>query len=116
MAIRPGDVILATLKQADGEIKLRPVVVLSALPGRFSDVLVCAISTRIHQQIQGWGELISADSSDFAKTGLTTTSIARLGHLETVNQRNIRGAIGRIDVQTHRRLVRRLIAHLETSK
>lgn len=116
MEIRPGDVMLAALRQADYEVKLRPVVALCMLPGRFKDVLVCGISSQIHQHVSGWDELISPEQDGFEETGLKAASIVRLGHMETLNQRNIRGAIGRLSVDTHQRLITRLIAHLETFK
>ena len=43
-----GDIALAPLAQADGQIKNRPVVMLRRLPP-FGDFLICGISTHLHQ-------------------------------------------------------------------
>ena len=43
-----GDIALAPLPQADGQIKTRPVVLLRRLPP-FGDFLVCGVSSQLHQ-------------------------------------------------------------------
>lgn len=47
----PGDVVLIRLPQfAGGVPKLRPALVLCHLPGSYQNVLVCGISTQLHQR------------------------------------------------------------------
>lgn len=43
--MRPGDVLLANLPQADGRAKDRPVLCLCMVPP-FQDLLVCGITTQ----------------------------------------------------------------------
>jgi mRNA interferase MazF len=44
--MKEGDVLLATLRQADGALKDRPVVLLRRMPP-FQDLLVCGVSTQL---------------------------------------------------------------------
>ena len=45
-----GDVILAPLPQADGQVKNRPAIALRALPP-FGDMLVCGVSATINWRL-----------------------------------------------------------------
>jgi mRNA interferase MazF len=48
--MKSGDIVLASLPQADGKTKLRPALVLKQmLP--YKDLLVCGISTQINQEV-----------------------------------------------------------------
>ena len=50
--MRAGEIVLLRLPQPDlSPGKLRPVLVLSELPGPFGDVLVCGISSQLYQEI-----------------------------------------------------------------
>ena len=64
-----GDLALAPLPQADGQIKNRPVALLRRLPP-FGDFLVCGISTQLHQRVAGFDEEIAAADPEFAASGL----------------------------------------------
>jgi mRNA interferase MazF len=56
---KSGDIVLASLPQADGKTKLRPALVLKQmLP--YKDLLVCGISTQINQEVLGFDEIIFA--------------------------------------------------------
>ena len=46
--MKEGDVILASVPQADGQIKNRAAVLLREMPG-YGDLLVCGISRQVHQ-------------------------------------------------------------------
>jgi mRNA interferase MazF len=53
--VKPGEIVLLRLPQPDlSPGKLRPALVLSELPGLFGDVLVCGISSQLHQEIPNW--------------------------------------------------------------
>jgi mRNA interferase MazF len=57
--MKSGDIVLASLPQADGKTKLRPALVLKQmLP--YKDLLVCGISTQINQEVLGFDEIIFA--------------------------------------------------------
>ena len=47
--MKPGDVVLIQLPQvAGGPLKSRPALVLALLPGIYQNVLICGISTQLH--------------------------------------------------------------------
>ena len=109
--MREGGIILANLQQADGSVKLRPVLLLKQLPG-YSDFLVCGISTQLHQLIKNFDELIDEKSNNFIQTGLRQSSIIRLGFLAVIPNNKIPGSIGRIDSALHKNLLERLAKYL----
>lgn len=106
-----GSIILAALPQADGKIKFRPAVVLCEMPP-YGDLLICGISTQLHQFIAGFDELIVRTDSDFVTSGLLNDSIIRLGFLMTVSSPHAAGSVGSISRERYQRLLRRLSAHL----
>jgi mRNA interferase MazF len=55
--MKEGDVVLTPLPQADGKIKNRPAVVLRVMP-QYGDLLVCGVSTQVHQEVVGFDETI----------------------------------------------------------
>ena len=131
--MREGDIILTPIPQADGAIKNRPAVFLREMPP-FRDMLVCGISTQLHQQVRGFDETISpADQpeqldarlhlqrfdetispadADFATSGLLADSLIRLGFLTVLPRRRVVGSIGSLSRERHERLLRTLSAHL----
>lgn len=62
--MREGDVILTPILQADDIAKNRPALILRELPP-FQDLLVCGISTQIHQAVRGFDEVVARTDSDF---------------------------------------------------
>jgi mRNA interferase MazF len=55
--MKEGDVVLTPLPQADGKLKNRPAVVLRVMP-QYGDLLVCGVSTQVHQEVAGFDETI----------------------------------------------------------
>lgn len=99
--MKEGEIILANLPQANGNIKLRPVLLLKQLPG-YNDFLVCGISTQLHQLVKDFDELLDEKSSKFIHTGLRQSSIVRLGFLAVIPNKVIPGSIGKIDSILHK--------------
>jgi mRNA interferase MazF len=56
--MREGDLVLTPIPQANGQVKNRPVLVLREMPP-FHDLLVCGVSSRLHQQVSGFDETIA---------------------------------------------------------
>lgn len=111
MNMKEGDVILAPLPQADGAIKNRPTVVLrEMLP--FKDLLVCGISTQLHQQVKNFDEVIVPSNTDFATSGLLAVSVIRVGFLALVPRKRVIGSIGAISQERHARLLKSLSNYL----
>src|SRR5215475_13320400 len=62
--MQEGDVVLTPVPQADGTMKNRPAIVLREMPV-YLDVLVCGVSTQLHQYVPGFDELISPADGRF---------------------------------------------------
>ncbi|MGQ0593545.1 MAG: type II toxin-antitoxin system PemK/MazF family toxin [Gammaproteobacteria bacterium] len=110
-AMNEGYVVLTLLPQSDGRLKNRPAVVLRRMPP-FGDLLVCGISTQLHQKAVGFDELIDPRHPDFSTSGLKAPSLIRLGFLAVLPPSSLVGTIGAISPERHRRLLRRLGQHL----
>jgi mRNA interferase MazF len=106
-----GDVILSPLPQTDGRVKNRPAVALRELPP-YGDMLVCGVSTQMHQLVSGFDEPITSSDADFPASGLLANSVIRLGFLAVLPRQSILGSIGAISPERHRRLLHRLSAYL----
>jgi hypothetical protein len=80
--VDPGEIVLLQITQNGGEAsKLRPALILAILPGPYQTVLICGISTQLHQLEPDWDEIIAESDLDFAASGLHYTSAARLSYL-----------------------------------
>jgi mRNA interferase MazF len=109
--MREGEVILTPIPQANGVIKNRSAVCLREMPP-YGDLLVCGISTQLHQQVKGFDETITSGDADFAGSGLLADSLVRLGFLTVLSRRNIVGSIGAISHERQERLLKTLSTHL----
>ncbi len=103
--INPGTIILLNFPQADLQtFSIRPVLLLKETPSRFDDWLVCMVSSQIHQHIEGFGEIINKDDSDFPTSRLKNTSVIRLDRILTVSQQRFKAELGNIDQDRLQRL------------
>jgi len=109
--MKEGNVVIAVMPLSDGSFKRRPAIVLRELPG-FQDLLICGVSSQLHQKIAGFDELISRRDPDFVSSGLHSNSLIRLGHLLAVPKKLIEGEIGLIAQNRHKRLLKILSAYL----
>ena len=106
-----GDVVLTPVPQANGILKNRPAIFLREMPP-YRDVLVCGVSTQLHQEVKGFDEVVDQTESDFAATGLRTTSLIRLGFLAVLPRSAVIGSIGSVSPERHKRLLTRLSDYL----
>jgi len=105
----PGQIVLFRFPRTDLlEGKLRPALLLSEVPGPYEDWLICMISSQVHQRIEGFDELIEEDGEDFARSGLKTSSVVRIGRLAVVGGRMLEGRIGTISPERTQRIRRKL--------
>jgi mRNA interferase MazF len=84
--------------------KLRPALLVKALPSGFGDWLTCMISTRTGQEVVSLDEIISPNDSDFLQTGLKTESVIRVVRLAVVSESILLGTIGEISTQRLERI------------
>ena len=110
--MKESDVILAPLFQADEELKYRPAIVLREMPIPYRDLLVCGVSTKLNQHIQGFDDIISSTDPDFTLSGLHSESLIRLSFLGVIPRQLVRGTLGSISKERHKRLLERLIDYL----
>ena len=109
--MKDGDVVLTPIPQADGQVKNRPAIILREMPS-YGDMLVCGVSTQLHQYVQGFDEIISPEDADFAASGLASPSVIRLSFLAVLPRKNIAGSIGSIAPERHKRLLEALSNYL----
>ena len=105
--MKEGDIILTPLPQANGELKTRPAVILREMP-RYRDLLVCGISTKLHQFEKTLDEIISPIDDDFKLSGLRSKSLIRAGFLAVLARKHVFGSIGSISNERHKRILKRL--------
>lgn len=109
--MKPGDVILTPVPQADGRIKIRPALILCKMPP-YNDLLICGISTQLHHYVNNFDEIISPGHKDFISSGLLEKSLIRLGFLALLPISRIMGTIGSISPDRHNRLLKTLSDYL----
>jgi mRNA interferase MazF len=104
--VRPGDIVLTIIPQ-DNKQKRRPVLILKILP-RFNDLLVCAISSQMHQLVPNFDMELKETDTAFADSGLIKNSIIRLGSIAVLSTIDVVGTIGFLDKKLHRTLLQNL--------
>jgi len=109
--MKEGDVVIVTMPQADGTSKNRPAIILREMPP-FQDMLVCGVSTQLHQEVKDFDETIAPADDDFIASSLIAKSLIRLGFLTVVPQSRIAGSIGAVSSTRHERLLDRLSNYL----
>lgn len=105
--MKEGDVILSPVPQADGKVKNRPAIILRKMPP-YQDLLVCGVSTQLHQKVDDFDEVIFFSDTDFKLSELLSESLIRLSFLAVLPRKNIIGSIGAISTERHQRLLKTL--------
>jgi mRNA interferase MazF len=108
-----GRVVRVAFQQADGQVKLRPAVVLKRM-GADHDLLVCAISSKLHREIPGVDILVAPAHPDFAAMSLPFPSLIRCAYLTTVSLKAVQDPIGSVSPATLARILEQLTAYLKT--
>lgn len=108
--MQEGDIAIASIQQADGAYKPRPVLLLRQLPG-YGDYLTCGISSQLRQTVSGFDEVLQPDPDN----RLRVTSVIRLSNLTAIPANDIGRSIGYIPDPLHRALLQRLADHLTTT-
>ena len=104
-------IVLVALPQADGLVKRRPALVLREMRP-FGDLLLAGISTKLHQAVPEFDELLLAGDPDFVASGLSAPSVVRLGYLAAVARAKVVGRMGELPAARHRAMLARLGAYL----
>ena len=107
--IEEGQIVLFAFPQTDQVAgSLRPALIVRSIPGSRDDWLVCMISSQLHHEISGIDEVIRHTDSDFAETGLKTTSLVRVTRLAVVAGEILEGAIGNLTEERLERIRKNL--------
>lgn len=93
--MKDGDICKVGLPQPDGSVKDRPVILIKEVPP-FNDWMVAAVTSRLRNMNPSLDYLIEDTSPGFKNTGLKKTSLIRLGLINTINFRLIKGVIGEL--------------------
>ena len=109
--MKDGDICIHKVAQPDGSFKIRPVLLLKQMPP-FGDWIVCAISTQLRQEVKGFDFIIDEINPDFLLSGLKSSSLVRLGFINTVDKKTIPGVIGDIPAIIVKMLQQRLADQL----
>jgi mRNA interferase MazF len=114
--ISEGLVVLVPFPQVEPEFqgKIRPAVVIKRVPGGYDDWLICMVSSRLTQSLDGFDEVISNDNADFITSGLKVSSVIRVARLAVCHGSALLGGIGRIDDDRLHRVRNRLCAWLSS--
>ena len=114
--ISEGLVVLVRFPQVELEFegKIRPAVVIRRLPGGYDDWLICMVSSRLPQSLEGFDEIISNEDSDFIMSGLKDSSAIRVARLAVCHGSALLGSIGRIDGDRLHRVRNRLCEWLSS--
>jgi len=109
----PGDIVLARVPEGSAvDTKPRPALVVARLPAVRPAVLLCGISSRVANRVDGWDIVVEADHPDFAETGLHVPSVIRPSWLVTFPDRPMR-LLGRVSDETLHLVRRRLVGALQ---
>lgn len=107
--IAEGQIVLFKFPQTDQiEGKLRPALVIRQVPDQHNDWLICMISSRIHQAIPEFDEVITPNDPDFEQSGLKLSSVVRISRIAVVNKNILLGKLGQIDTQRLSHIKKRL--------
>jgi mRNA interferase MazF len=109
--MKEGDVLLEFMQQSTAPSKVRPILFLKRMPP-YRDILVCGVSTQVHQLVKDFDELIQASDPDFQTSGLRAASIIRLGYLAVLPPTQFKGRIGSIAPDRLHRLRNNLADYL----
>ena len=106
-----GREVRVAFQQADGAIKLRPAVVLKQLPAG-PDLLVRAISSKLHREMPGVDIVVHEQHPDFAAMGLPFASLIRCAYLTTVSLSAVQDPIGEVRAETLKRILDQLTIYV----
>lgn len=106
-----GCLILACLQQSNGQVKKRPALVLTVMPP-YNDLLICGISSKVRQKVEGFDEVVFENDTDFAASGLKVSSLIRLGMVATIPKSGVLGELGTLPIKRVSRLRNKLADHI----
>jgi len=109
MSKQPGQIVLFRFPHTDLTTgKLRPALLLAKVPGTQDDWLICMISSRVHQYVPDFDDIVQRGDADYGTSGLKMPSVIRVGRMAVVSGNTLLGAIGEISLERLDRIRNRL--------
>lgn len=105
-----GQIVLAVLP-SDKEQKMRPVLIVRQTP-KYNDYLVCGISSKLHEEIEGLDVVIRQSHQEFPLTGLKHEGLIRLFFIGVIRNEDCLGALGKVSEETLRLVQSRIAGYL----
>jgi mRNA interferase MazF len=116
MAAR-GDIALARFPFTDQtQARLRPVLILAEVPGRYRDFIVMFISSQLNQAVPQLDFVLNPSDPTFAASGLKVPSVFRIAKIAALSDALMVGTLGRMDATTFDEILRRLVGLLQTGR
>ena len=108
------DVIIVQVGSSQEQnVKARPAICLRKMPPNYQEFLVCGLSSDMNLHVEDFDEIVTPKNDTNEKLGnLQCESVIRLGFLDRVRTEIVRGSIGSISVERHRRLLKKLSDYL----
>lgn len=107
----PGSIVISVLPQADGELKNRPLLLLTKMPGP-GDWLVCGISSSLFMEVPRFDEILKETDSEFKASGLKVASLIRAGFVSVLPETRFKGTLGGIKEMRAKGILSRLAKYL----
>ena len=102
---KEGDVIILLISG-----KRRPAICLRKMPPNYQEFLVCGLSTQLGLCTKDFDEIVKPSDDNLQQ--LEADSVIRLGFLARVRIWEIKGSIGSISPERHKRLLQKLSNYL----
>ncbi len=94
----PGDIILINFSFTNPSLaKVRPAVIMALTADKYSDLIVCAISSIVPSKPSSNEILIDKSSTSFQKTGLRVDSVLKIDRISTLRRIDVITTIGKCD-------------------
>ena len=107
----PGSIVLTAIPQADGDIKNRPALLLTQMPGQ-KDWLVCGISRSQFLAVPNFDEILTESDPEFKASGLKVSGVIRAGFVSVLPERRFEGVLGGIQEKRAKSILSRLAKYL----
>lgn len=107
----PGSIVLTAIPQADGDIKNRPALLLTQMPGQ-KDWLVCGISRSQFLAVPGFDEVLLDSDPEFKASGLKVSGVIRAGFVSVLPEQRFEGVLGGIKEVRAKGILSRLAKYL----
>lgn len=112
--MKEGSIVMVAFHQQDGIVKKRPALVLK-VNQPYSDILACAISSKLHNYIEGIDYILKNNSENFNETGLKHNMLIRTSFIETFSKDNhITGVIGEVSQNVYNSVIENIINYLKS--